>query len=185
MKHFYIARHGLTDWNLVPKVQGITDIPLNEGGMKQAYALAENIKKAIAEDGVKIDKICTSPLKRAYETARIVSEVNNIPLEIEERLIEQAFGKYEGWQKTENDNSFHVAKQQMAESYDGGESMLRLAQRIYNYLDELKNKDSNETYLLVTHGGIARVLHSYFEDMTNEEYASFFLNNCEIKEYKF
>ena len=46
MKHIYIARHGLTDWNLVPKVQGITDIPLNEGGIKQAYGLAETIKKS-------------------------------------------------------------------------------------------------------------------------------------------
>ena len=58
MKHIYIARHGLTDWNLVPKVQGITDIPLNEGGIKQAYGLAETIKKS----GIKFDKILYSPL---------------------------------------------------------------------------------------------------------------------------
>jgi len=182
MKHFYMARHGLTDWNLVPKVQGATDIPLNEGGIKQAHALAENIKAS----GVKIDKILCSPLSRAAETARIVSEINNIPLQVEPRLIEQNFGKWEGWSKaTPDDNTFHLAKQQFMDSYETGESMFRLAQRIYNLLDELKNTDSDETYLLVTHGGIARVVQSYFYDMTNEEFAGFFLNNCEIREYKF
>ncbi|MCQ2590159.1 MAG: histidine phosphatase family protein [Treponema sp.] len=181
MKNFYMARHGLTDWNLENKVQGATDIPLNEGGIKQAYALAENIIKS----GAKIHKILCSPLSRAYETARIVSEKTGIPLQIEPRLIEQNFGKWEGWKKTGNDNSFHLAKQQFMDCYEGGESMFRLAQRIYNFLDELKNLDSEETYLLVTHGGIARVVQSYFTDMTNEEFASYFIHNCEIKEFKF
>jgi len=182
MKHFYMARHGLTDWNLVPKVQGATDIPLNEGGIKQAHALAEYIKTS----GIKIDKILCSPLSRAAETARIVSEINNIPLQVEPRLIEQNFGKWEGWSKENaKDASFHLAKQQFMNSYETGESMFRLAQRIYNFLDELKNTDSDETYLLVTHGGIARVVQSYFYDMTNDEFASFILNNCEIREYKF
>lgn len=181
MKHIYIARHGLTDWNLVPKVQGITDIPLNEGGIKQANALAENVEKS----GVRFHKVLYSPLKRAAETARIVAEHNGIPRQEEPRLIEQNFGKWEGWYDKGNDHSFHEAKQQFMNSYDGGESMFRLAQRIYNLLDELKNKDTDETYLLVTHGGIARCIHSYFFDMTNDEYASFFLDNCEIKEYVF
>ena len=51
--------------------------------------------------------------------------------------------------------------------------MAKLAQRIYNLLDELKNMPGDQTYLLVTHGGIARCIHSYFFDMTNEEYASY------------
>lgn len=181
MKHFYIARHGLTDWNLIPKVQGATDIPLNEGGLKQAHALAENIKK----QGIKFDKILYSPLCRAAETARIVGELNNIPLEVEPRLIEQNFGKWEGWECVKGDHSFHDAKQQFVDIYETGESMFKLGQRIYNLLDELKAKPGDETYLLVTHGGIARCIHSYFFSMTNEEYSSFQLENCEIREYIF
>lgn len=100
MKHFYMARHGLTDWNLIPKVQGATDIPLNEGGIKQAYALADNI----ISSGAKIDRILCSPLSRASETARIVSEKTGIPMQVEPRLIEQNFGKWEGWQKIGDDN---------------------------------------------------------------------------------
>lgn len=181
MKHIYIARHGLTNWNLIPKVQGMTDIPLNEGGLKQAHALAELVKS----EGIKFDKILHSPLKRAAVTAQIVAEANNIPLKAEERLAEQNFGKWEGWECVKGDHSFHNAKQQFADNYETGESMLRLAHRVYSLLDELKAMPGDETYLLVTHGGIARAIHSYFFDMTNEEYSSFAIGNCELKEYIF
>lgn len=181
MNHIYIARHGLTDWNLIPKVQGMTDIPLNEGGLKQANALAQMIK----EKNLHFDKILYSPLKRAAVTAKIVGDLNNIPLEVEPRLIEQNFGKWEGFDCSTGDKSFHLAKQKFADSYEGGESMFQLAHRIYSLLDELKAMPGDESYLLVTHGGIARCIHSYFFDMTNEEYSSFQLGNCEIKEYRF
>ena len=71
-----------------------------------------------------------------------------------------------------------------ADRYGGGESMLQLAQRIYNLLDELK-ADTDKTYLLVAHNGIARVVQSYFYDMTNEEYAAAGIRNCELVEYHF
>ena len=67
---------------------------------------------------------------------------------------------------------------------DGGESMLQLAQRIYNLLDELRDQP-DKTYLLVAHNGIARVVESYFHDMTNEEYALAGIRNCELVEYYF
>ncbi len=181
MKHVYIARHGQTDWNIAQKVQGMTDIPLNEGGIKQAHELAESIKKS----GIKFDKILHSPLMRAAETARIVAEENNIPLQAEPRLTEQNFGKWEGWKKVNGDSSFHEAKQCFFDKYETGESMARLSQRVYNLLDELKEKTGDETFLLVTHGGIARMVHSYFYDMTNEEFSGFQLKNCEIREYVF
>ena len=66
---------------------------------------------------------------------------------------------------------------------DGGESMLQLAQRIYNLLDELKQDD--KTYLLVAHNGIARVVESYFHNMTNAEYAAFGIKNCELRKFDF
>nr|MCR4630152.1 histidine phosphatase family protein [Treponema sp.] len=82
---------------------------------------------------------------------------------------------------------FHEAKKQFACDWNGGESMLRLGQRIYNLIDELKARTiaENKTFLLVTHGGIARMFHSYFFSETNEEFSSTNIANCEIKEYKF
>ena len=60
--------------------------------------------------------------------------------------------------------------------------MLHLAQRVYNLLDEIVASD--KTYMLVAHNGIARVVHSYFYEMTNEEYAGFGVENCAVKEYQ-
>ena len=83
-----------------------------------------------------------------------------------------------------NGGEFRVSKTHFADRYDGGESMMQLAQRIYNLLDELK-ADTGKTYLLVAHNGIARVVHSYFYDMTNEEYAAAGIKNCQLVEYTF
>ena len=77
------------------------------------------------------------------------------------------------------------AKQSFACSYEGGESMLRLAQRIYNLLDEIKAQSDEKTYILVAHNGIARVVQSYFTDMTNEEFAAYGVKNCEVVRYDF
>ena len=123
-----------------------------------------------------------SPLSRAADTAKAIAAATGLPARCEPRLREQCFGKYEG---TPRDGAeFRISKTHFADRYDGGESMMQLAQRIYNLLDELK-ADTGKTYLLVAHNGIARVVHSYFYDMTNEEYAAAGIKNCQLVEYTF
>ena len=63
--------------------------------------------------------------------------------------------------------------------------MLRLCQRIYNLLDDIESESDEKIYLLVAHNGISRAIHSYFNNMTNEEFAAFGIKNCEIKRYDF
>ena len=118
-KNIFIARHGLTQWNLEGKVQGQSDIPLLDGGIKQAYALAEKIR----DEKISIPKILTSPLQRAKKTAQIVSELNNIEVFDEPALTEWCFGKFEG---IPHPKEFHEAKKQFANSYESGESILNL-----------------------------------------------------------
>lgn len=91
MGYFYFARHGQTVWNVENKICGATDIELTELGHQQAMELGKKIK----EEGVKIDEILYSPLVRAKETARHISEMTGIPMREEMRLKEQNFGKYE------------------------------------------------------------------------------------------
>lgn len=177
MGHIYFVRHGQSHWNVENKICGATDIALTKQGHEQAI---ETGKKFI-EQGIKADEILYSPLIRAAETARHISEMTGVPARMEERLIEQNFGKYEGTAR--NGEEFKAAKQQFACRYEGGESMLRLAQRIYNLLDDIKS--DNKTYILVAHNGIARVIHSYFNEMTNEEYGNFGVDNCTIARYDF
>jgi probable phosphoglycerate mutase len=178
MGKVYFTRHGQTIWNVENKICGATDIALTELGHQQA----EELGRKILAEGIQIDEILASPLVRAAETARHVSEVTGIPMRIEERLREQNFGRYESTPR--NGEEFARAKGNFINSFDGGETMLHLAQRIYNLLDDVK-KDEEKTYLLVAHNGIARVIRSYFEDMTNEEYAAYGIRNCEILSFTF
>jgi len=175
----YYVRHGQSEWNVANKICGSTDVPLTDKGRQQAKESAQNI----IDVGIKADMIISSPLSRALETAKIISEITGIPYRAEEQLTEQNFGKYEGV-SPRSDPEFQSAKAQFVNSYEGGESMLKLAQRIYNLLDSIK-ADKDKTYILVAHNGIARVVKSYFEDMTNEEYAAFGVRNCSVTEFDF
>lgn len=175
MKYLYFTRHGQTVWNVENKICGATDIELTELGHEQAVLLGREILR----QELQIDEILYSPLIRAAETARHISEITGIPMREEIRLKEQNFGRYESTAR--NGAEFSEMKTQFVNHYGTGETMLHLAQRIYNLLDDIKA--DYKTYMLVAHNGIARVIHSYFNDMTNEEYAAFGIKNCEIKRY--
>ena len=143
MGHFYFVRHGQTVWNVENKICGCTDSPLTEYGREQAR---ETGRKILAE-GIQADEILCSPLSRAKDTAQLISEMTGIPCRVEPRLIEQNFGK---WESTPRDGEdFKKAKEFFACSHEGGESTLRLAQRIYNLLDDIRKESKEKTYILV------------------------------------
>lgn len=176
-KTLYFTRHGETFWNVENKICGATDIALTPRGEAQAAALGQQLK----EMALPIDLVLASPLCRAAETARILARAAGLPMQLEPRLTEQNFGIYEG---TPRDGAeFRAAKARFVNRFGTGESMLQMAARIYPLLDELCRDD--RTFLLVAHNGIARVVHSYFHDMTNEEYAAFGIGNCELRQYTF
>lgn len=179
MGHFYFIRHGQTIWNVENKICGATDIALTQLGHQQAIETG----KKILEQGIKADEILYSPLMRARDTALHISEMTGIPAREEMRLKEQNFGKWESTPR--NGEDFKKAKEDFCCRYEGGESMLHLAQRIYNLLDDIKAESEEKTYILVAHNGISRVIQSYFTDMTNEEYAAFGVKNCEVIRYDF
>lgn len=177
MKYLYFVRHGQTIWNVENKICGATDIALTELGHQQAIETG----KKILEEGIKADEILYSPLSRAKDTALHIAEMTGIPAKEEMRLKEQNFGKYESTPR--NGEEFKEAKKQFLNRYGNGESMLHLAQRIYNLLDELAASD--KTYILVAHNGIARMVHSYFQEMTNDEFAAYGVPNCAVIRYEF
>lgn len=179
MAHIYFTRHGQTVWNVENKICGATDIALTELGHQQAIELG----KRIVKQNIHIDEILYSPLVRASETARHISEITKVPMRMEPKLKEQNFGRYESTPR--NGEEFQQMKTHFIDHFGSGETMLHLAQRIYNLLDDIKTEADDKTYLLVAHNGIARVIHSYFHDMGNEEYAKFGIKNCEIREYHF
>ena len=87
---FFVLRHGQTDWNKALRLQGLTDIELNDEGRAQAARAAFFFK----DQG--IDTLIASPLSRAFETAQIVGQVLGLDPIPDARLIERNFGLFEG-----------------------------------------------------------------------------------------
>lgn len=172
----YVARHGQTRWNVENRVCGRTDLPLTEEGERQARLLCEKL------ENVKIDLIIASPMLRARQTAAPAAEAYGISMVTDDRLIEQDYGIFEGVSRF--DEGFLNNKRHFAFRYPGGESMMDVAHRVYSLLEELPVKYPGKTILLVCHGGVCRVIRTYFEDMTNEEYFLYSEENAAVREYE-
>lgn len=93
--HLYLARHGRTAWNAAGRFQGCVDVTLDDVGRAQAASLARSLEG-------RIDAVFASDLRRASETARIVSELLAIPLvSLEPDLRERGYGVFEGLTRAE------------------------------------------------------------------------------------
>ena len=162
----YFIRHGQTDWNIVKRLQGATDIPLNENGEELARKTGEGMKN------IPFDLIYTSPLKRAYRTAELVRGDRDIPIILEERLREICFGDYEGLiSKSEGysipdlEFSNFFKKPESYKIPPNGEALESLLKRTGEFLEELKSKDElqDKTILISSHGAAVRALLSNIE----------------------
>ncbi len=174
----YVTRHGETEWNALEKVSGITDIALAPAGIEQAKRLAEECFKA-----GDITRIIASPMKRAQITAGFVAERLGLPVQTDERLREWNYGSFEG--KPRTTPGFAESKAAWGcKMPDGGESVFQIVQRSYNVIDDVKRLYPDENVLLVCHGGICRVIDSYFRDMTLDRFMGFFMGNCELRVYE-
>ncbi|MGN0615610.1 histidine phosphatase family protein [Ruminococcus flavefaciens] len=173
----YSTRHGQTSYNKQEIIMGTTDIDLDETGEKQALELADRIA-----DMNCIDIIIASPMKRAQSTARAVAERCGLEIVTDERLREWDYGYYEGKSRftegfAENKTEFGV---RMGKS---GESLMQLAHRVYSALDDIIKNYSGKNVLIVSHGGVCRVIETYFNDMTTEQFSNWFMDNCGLIEY--
>lgn len=158
MTTFYLVRHGETDWNAAGRLQGQTDIPLNDTGRGQAKRNGERLRTHLADPAAM--HFVASPLSRAYETMRIVR--HNMGLEAEpfatdDRLKEISYGVCEGrtWPQLPPVDSAGVARSKDPYRWrpDGGESYADLTSRARLWLAAC-DRDA----VVVTHGGITRVL---------------------------
>ena len=151
--HLLVTRHGETTWNVLNKICGRTDAPLTPHGIEQAHALAQKLC------GTQIDTIISSPLSRAKETAQIIQSVCGGELFVDERLIEQDYGIFEGEDRFSE--AFLANKRQFACRYPSGESMMMLAHRVYSLLDECKAEHHDKTVLLVCHNRFLHIAFGY------------------------
>ena len=165
----YILRHGQTDYNKEGIFQGQNDIELNEEGIRQAKTAAKSLKD------IKFDKVYVSPLKRALQTAKIVTDNE---LEVDNRIIERSFGKLEG-KKTIPDYEKRIEE-------FGIETLEDLEKRVECFLSVVFQKyKGNENILVVTHGGVAQIINKLLDKNYNDNnFKDFRLKNANYIYYE-
>jgi len=158
----YFVRHGETDWTEAKKLQGRTDIPLNETGIKQVETMRDELK------GIDFAVIFTSPLVRARQTAEIIAEAHeDAPFVVVDELMERSFGNYEGQDSRTEDGDYppyyyDLWNKNFVDTSDA-EKIPDLEKRVFGFLKRLGEQYlGDENILVAAHGGVGLVINEYF-----------------------
>lgn len=145
---FYFLRHGETTWNAIGKTQGQLDAPLSERGRDQALAAAAILA------GERIERIVSSPLSRARDTAEAIAAATGAPVSLDPGLMEFHAGALQGQPRGE-----HV-KEYFEKTWTppGGEAFADFAARAWTALNRAV---AGPGVLVVAHGGIWRAAQEF------------------------
>lgn len=147
-------RHGITEWNSLGKIQGVTDIPLSPEGELQAEKLARRLER---EQGG-WQGIACSDLSRAARTAEIIAQRLGIPVHRDSRLRERSFGAAEGTALPERLARWGEDWRRRVPDQESDE---QVTARGLSFVKEWTERHAGEAWLIVTHGSfLARMLHA-------------------------
>ena len=179
----YIVRHGETVWNANKLLQGSADIELNENGRALAGVTGEQLET------VHFDRIYSSPLIRAYETACLIRGHRNIPIIRDERLKELSFGVYEGENfsellKDETDPFHHFFKRpDLYRAPEKGETLEHVCMRAAEFMKEVIEPQYNdwERVMIVAHGAMNKAIMCHVKQHGIDQFWSGGLQrNCNV-----
>ncbi|KEJ01956.1 alpha-ribazole phosphatase [Clostridium botulinum] len=185
----YLVRHGETDHNKRKNFYGKLDVGLNEKGEKQSYKVGELLKD------VKFNKIYISDRKRTRETAERILEKNkfydkekNIIYK-DERINEIDFGIFEGKSYEEIGSLYPKEQEKWEKDWKNfappkGESAVVFYNRVENFMKHIQ-KEEDGNYLIVTHGGVIRMIYSYILQNNMDFYWNFASRNGDITLIKY
>ena len=155
-----LIRHGETNWNAERRMQGHTDIELNQRGKEQAAQLALALKKS----GLYFDLLYTSDLQRAVDTGKAVAQALNLKTIAIPDLRERHYGALQGVKIDEapllQPSIWKAYKERYPDhELDGGESVMQFANRVSDALNNLKKQHQGKTIMVVAHGGVLETIH--------------------------
>ncbi|MDG2065119.1 MAG: histidine phosphatase family protein [SAR324 cluster bacterium] len=174
-----LIRHGETEWNSQKRMQGHSNSDLSEVGRGQIQALGELMKN------VSFDHIYSSDSLRARQTAEAITQYSGHTLQFDQRIREKNLGVFEGLTSTE-------AKERHPEVYrlfktaganyviDEGESTQQLLERALEFIEEIRLRHPQERVVMVTHGGVVRVLMKYALGLSIDSPTRFIIKNTGI-----
>lgn len=187
--NIYLIRHGETEHNKRKNFYGKLDVGLNEKGKEQSYKVGELLKD------VKFNKIYISDRKRTRETAERILEKNkfydkekNIIYK-DERINEIDFGLFEGKSYEEIGSLYPKEQEKWEKEWKNfappkGESAVVFYNRVENFMKHIQ-KEEDGNYLIVTHGGVIRMIYSYILQNNMDFYWNFASRNGDITLIKY
>lgn len=172
----YLIRHGQTEMNQAHCLQGRSDHSLNETGLSQARDAGAFFRAR----GIRFDRVYSSPLRRAVQTARLAAG-EDMPLVVDERLIEMDYGPYEGMPLTNpapevlhffQDFAHHSAP-------EGMEPLADVVGRLGAFLEELRAQGDGEI-LVSTHAIALKGALEYLDPSSHGSWWSRTIGNCAV-----
>lgn len=166
-------RHGVTEYNRVGKLQGRKDFPLSEEGRNQVLSVE---LKQLAH----VEKIYSSPLMRAQESARLLKL--SVPLVLDQRLVERGFGCFEGRTFEElYGHGFDLQRAYEEDEYQfyDVESLGSMKKRLGEFVNSVKSMPE-ETILVLSHGALGLCLRQMFPQKKSDIQDLADIKNCQI-----
>ena len=174
-----LIRHGETLWNTQLRMQGSLDSDLTPKGESQIKALGEWMKE------VPFDYLYCSDTSRAHKTAKAISKFTGHNLNLDERLREKNLGVFEGLTSEEARERYPETFRQFktaGASYviDQGESTQQLLERSLDAIEEIRDRHPQKVAVVVTHGGVVRVLMKHVLGIPLDAPTQFLISNTGI-----
>lgn len=175
----WVTRHGQTNLNKKVLMQGITDEPLNEIGIQQAYDARKRI------GNIEFDAVFSSPLDRAIVTGSIIGNVQREKVNTDPRLIEMDFGKFElcNYYRMGIHMSLYWIFPDVFPAVETVETMESMTSRIRGFIHDLE-KTEYENVMISVHGGIMRIFCGCLLHKSNGIAGRLLPKNCEIRVFE-
>lgn len=179
MSRIYLVRHGETDWNKEDRCQGCIDIDLNSEGVRQAEFVAQRL---VNEE---IHALYCSNLKRAYRTAQIIAKALNLSITRSEALNEISFGDWEGltFEEIRNRHDYDYNTWRLSPhtaNFPGEGSLANVKKRVMKYVDEIISQNEGKNILIVSHGGVIKLIILGLLGIGLEAYNKFYIANTSL-----
>ena len=173
----YLIRHGQTTLNSAHALQGRSDQPLNETGLAQAAAVGEWFRR----QGIRFDRVYSSPLQRAVQTAALVAGADT-PVRVDPRLIEMDYGPYEGMDLTNPAPEVRTFFRDFVHNPapEGMEPLAAVVKRLGGFLEALRAEVGEDTVLISTHAIALKGALEYLTPASGGGYWARNIGNCAV-----
>lgn len=177
-------RHGETDWNVEKRIQGHTDVPLNQHGRAQAMAMVFNAAHH------QFQAIYSSDLARAAETAKLLAQREEMDVRLLSQLRERNYGVFQGITAAQGAVQFPAAYARYAardlnDDFETGESLLGFAERVNEAVDGLARHHSGQAIAAVSHSGVLDVIYRRATGRPLHAPRDFNIPNCGLNWFHF